>query len=176
MVRGAINDVNGVIDEVGVFKDGAEFFTFAQLDLTPTIKERYFKNVHVTLWYVDEREEAGVPESQGVAVGANWTFYEKLMPFIRVGWSDGEAPLMNATATAGLIRRIHKADLLGFGFNWGDQSNDDLKDQYSSELFYRFQFSQNLAFTPSLQLLIDPALNPDEDQIWVFGLHRRLTP
>jgi len=89
--------------------------------------------------------------------------------------SDGAAPLMNKTATAGLIHRFHKSDLVGLGFNWGDPSNDTLRDQYSSELFYRFQFSQNLAFTPSVQLLIDPALNPSEDQIWVFGLRARLT-
>ncbi len=32
----------------------------------------------------------------------------------------------------------------------------------------------NLALTPSVQLLIDPALNPGEDQIWVLGLRARL--
>ena len=31
-----------------------------------------------------------------------------------------------------------------------------------------------LAITPDVQLLINPALNPDEDQIWVFGLRARL--
>ena len=174
VIRGAINDANGVIDEVDVFKDGAEFFKFVQLDWQPSIKDRYFKNVHVTLWHVDEREEAAVPESKGVAIGANWTFNQKFMPFIRAGWSDGAAPMMNKTATVGFIHRFHKSDLASLGFNWGDPSNDALRDQYSTELFYRFQLSQNLAITPSVQLLIDPALNPIEDQIWVFGLRMRL--
>jgi porin len=175
IIRGAINDANGVIDDVSVFEDGAEFFTFAQLDWGPTIKERYFKNVHVTLWHVDERESAAIPSSQGVALGANWTFYEKFMPFVRAGWSDGTAPLMNKTATVGFIQRIHLRDLVGLGFNWGDPSNKALRDQYSTELFYRFQFSQNFAITPSVQLLIDPALNPTEDKIWVFGIRARLS-
>jgi len=96
------------------------------------------------------------------------------MPFIRAGWSDGAAPMMNKTATVGFIHRFHKSDLASLGFNWGDPSNDALRDQYSTELFYRFQLSQNLAITPSVQLLIDPALNPIEDQIWVFGLRMRL--
>jgi porin len=96
------------------------------------------------------------------------------MPFFPIGWSDGAAPMMNKTAIVGFIHRFHKSDLLGLGFNWGDPSNDALRDHYTTELFYRFQFSQNLSFTPSAQLLIDPALNPDEDKIWVFGLRMRL--
>lgn len=82
---------------------------------------------------------------------------------------------MNKTATVGFIQRFHKSDLIGIGFNWDDPSNDSLRYQYSSELFYRFQLSQNLALTPSVQWLIDPALNPDDDQILIFGLRARFT-
>jgi porin len=89
--------------------------------------------------------------------------------------SDGAAPLMNSTATAGVMRRIHKRDLLGLGTNWGDPSDDALREQYSTELFYRFQFSQNLALTPSVQWLVDPTLNSEEDQTWILGLRARLT-
>ena len=84
---------------------------------------------------------------------------------------------MNKTITGGFMRRFfgtHR-DLLGLGVNWGDPSNDDLRNQYTGELFYRYQLSQNLAITPSTQLLIDPALNPDEDRIWVLGIRARLT-
>lgn len=140
----------------------------------PSIDDRYFKNVHMILWHVDERDEAAIPSSQGIALGANWTFYEKFMPFVRAGWSDGDAPLMNKTATVGLIHRFFRSDLFGIGFNWGDPSDDALRDQYSSELFYRFQISQNLALTPSVQLLIDPALNPNEDRIWMLGQRLRI--
>jgi carbohydrate-selective porin OprB len=80
-----------------------------------------------------------------------------------------------SAATAGVMRRVHKRDLLGLGTNWGDPSDDDMRDQVSTELFYRFQFSQNLALTPSVQWLVDPAQNPEEDQVWVFGLRARLT-
>jgi len=175
VIRGAVNDANGVIDKVGFFDDGAEFSTFAQLDWQPSIQHRYFKNVHMTFWHVDEREDAKVPSSRGIAFGANWTFKEKFIPFFRAGWSEGDAPLMNKTATIGLIHRFHNSDLIGLGFNWGDPSNSALRDQYWNELFYRFQFSQNLALTPSVELLIDPALHPDEDQIWAVSLRVRLS-
>ncbi len=68
-----------------------------------------------------------------------------------------------------------RKDLIGFGLNWGRPSTQGLRDQYTAELFYRLQLAQNLAVTPDVQLLIDPALNPNEDQIWVLGLRARLT-
>ena len=172
---GSISDANGVIDEVELFKGGSEFYSTVELGWAPARSQRYTNQAHVTLWHVDEREDAGIPSSKGVALGANWTYQEKWMTFFRAGWSDGAAPLMNATSTIGFMRRYQKRDLMGLGFNWGDPSNDDLRDQYSTELFYRLQFAQNLALTPSLQWLVDPALNTDKDQIWIFGLRMRVT-
>jgi porin len=32
------------------------------------------------------------------------------------------------------------------------------------------QVYQHTAITPNVQLLVNPALNPQEDQIWVIGL------
>ena len=168
------NDANGVIDEVEFFEGGSEFFTFLEAGWTPSRGQRYTHQAHVTLWHVDEREDAGITQSEGLTIGANWTV-EKWMVFGRLGWSNGGAPLANTTATAGVTYRFLKRDLLGIGFNWSDPSNNNLRDQYSTELFYRFQFAQNLAFTPSLQWLVDPALNPVEDSLWVFGLRMRLT-
>jgi porin len=42
------------------------------------------------------------------------------------------------------------------------------------EVFYRYQFSDNIAITADAQLLIDPALHPSEDQVAVFGVRARL--
>ena len=62
----------------------------------------------------------------------------------------------------------------GFGVNWGNPSDRSLRHQYTGELFYRVQLAQNLAITPSVQLLIDPALNPDENALVVYGLRTRM--
>jgi porin len=67
--------------------------------------------------------------------------------------------------------------VIGLGFNWGKPNQTSFagaNDQYTTELFWRYQLTRELAITPSVQLLIDPALNPSEDQIWVFGLRMRL--
>jgi hypothetical protein len=43
--------------------------------------------------------------------------------------------------------------------------DDNLREQTTVEAFWNFQFAQNLAFTPSIKHLVDPALNPEADQI-----------
>ena len=69
-------------------------------------------------------------------------------------------------------------DLMGIAANWGRTNEETYgfeDDQFTVEAFYRLQLTQGFRVTPSVQLLFDPALNPDEDQIWVFGLRARLT-
>ena len=42
------------------------------------------------------------------------------------------------------------------------------------EAFYRLQLSDETALTTDVQLLLDPALNPEDDSIWVLGLRVRI--
>ena len=66
---------------------------------------------------------------------------------------------------------------IGIGFNWGEPSDTTfgpgLKDQSSMELYYRIQLFKELAITPDLQYIKNPALNPDENSLWVIGLRAR---
>jgi porin len=176
-VLGGINDANGFgSDDLEFFEGGSEFFTFAHIGWTPSKDERYFKNVHVMAWHVDEREDLGIESANGVALAANWTFDDKWMPFARLGFSKGSAPIYNESFTLGIIRKLlYRSDLVGIAANHGSPPDDSLRDQTSIEAFWRFQFSENLAITPSLQLLKDPALNPVDDIVWVFGVRARLT-
>jgi porin len=175
-VLGMVNDANGTVTDLDIFKYGAEFFKAIEFGWTPSRDRRYFNQVHVTGWHVDEREDAGVPESWGFTLASNWSFNDKWLPFIKAGWSDGEAPLMNASVTMGVVYFIARhSDLVGFGFNWGNPADSTLRDQYTSELFYRLQLAENLEVTPSVQLLLDPALNPEDDVVWIGGLRIRLS-
>ena len=176
-VMGGINDANGLgSDNLEFFDGGSEFFTFAHIGWTPSKDERYFKSVHVMTWHVDEREDLGIDSAHGVALAANWTFDDRWMPFARLGFSKGSAPIYNESVTLGVIHKfMYRSDLVGIAANHGSPPDNSLRDQTSVEAFWRFQFSQNVAITPSLQLLIDPALNPVDDKIWVFGVRARIT-
>jgi porin len=106
-----------------------------------------------------------------VFVSANWTYQDKLMLFMKAGHSRGSAPLYNDSVTLGLIYYYaQRSDLFGLAVNYGDPADDSLDDQRTTELFYRLQLAQNLAITPTIQLLSDPALNPDKDEIWTTGV------
>ena len=85
---------------------------------------------------------------------------------VKYGWhADGYA----------LRKPYVRSDTTGIAINWGEPSDDTLRDQVTAEAFYRIQLAQNLAITPSVQYLADPALNPDEDEIWIGSIRTRLT-
>ena len=159
------------------FFDRSEFFKAVEIGWADRGAESSFvDNVHVTLWHTDEREAAGVEDSWGVSMTASWLFDDdRLMPFVRAGWADGDAALADRSVTLGVAGNVtERSDLIGFAVNWSRPSTSS-DDQYVAELFYRLQLAQNLAITPSVQLVVDPALNPDEDVVGVFGLRARVT-
>jgi porin len=176
-VKAGANDVNGVATESEFKFDLDELYTTAEIGWSPARDQRYFQNVHLTYWHADPKENGGSVESDGVTVGTNWTWDNRWMVFAKAGWSDGSAPLYNESYTVGMLHYFAgRSDLLGLATNWGDPPNGSgLNDQTTTELFYRLQLAQNLAITPSLQLVTDPALNPNEDDIWIFSLRARLT-
>ena len=154
--------------------DDFETFKHVEIGWTSSYERRYFDNIHLTAWQVDERDDAGVPDDRGVAFSASWFVENRWVPFLRGGWSDGDAALMQGNISTGLGYFNRHRDLMGFGLSWGEPGDDNLDDQYTAEVFYRFQFSRNFAITPSAQMILDPALNPDEDELFFFGLRARL--
>jgi porin len=173
--KGLITDANGSLTEIEFFPGGSEFFTYGEFGWTPSRDDRFLTNIHIGAWHVDERMDVGVPESHGVVVSANVTINDVFMPFIRAGWSDGEAPFYGKALSGGFIYYLPRyRDLMGFAVAWNDPAVAGLSDQTTLEAFYRYQFSNNIAITADAQLLLNPSLNPSEDQIAVFGLRARL--
>ena len=61
------------------------------------------------------------------------------------------------------------------GVGWAQPSNDALSDRYAMEAFYRWHLTPNLAIATTVQMIVNPALAPNEDTLWVFGLRTGLT-
>jgi porin len=177
-IFGGFGDANGdpTDDGFDTFFDENEYFSHLEIGVTPDFERRYLDNMHITAWHVDKRKKAQVPDGWGVTFSATKFINDKWIPFFRAGYADGDAPLLQATASTGIGYYFPKRrDLLGVGVNWGKPSINELNDQYTAEMFYRLQLSQNLAITPDVQLIINPALNPDENAIVVFGIRGRMT-
>ena len=170
-------DANGSPTRSGfdTFFDESEFFTHVEFGFTSDWKRRYLDNIHVVLWHADERTGAGSPEAWGVAFSAAWYFEDKWMPFLRAGWSDGEASLLNGVVSVGLGIRFKSHDVFGAGVSWGRPSAQELRDQYTAEVFYRFYITQNLFLAPNLQFIVHPALAPGVDALAALGIKARLT-
>jgi len=175
----AYSDPTEPFDGIDTFIDDNEYFTSIELGWTPSHDRIYFDNTHITLWHVDESEKAGAQEGWGAAFSYVSFINDKLMPFVRGGYADDGGTLMQKSLSVGLgYQEVAGRDLLGVGFNWGEPNETTfttgLDNQYTMELFYRFQLAQQFAITPNIEYLKNPALNPDESQIWVFGLRARL--
>jgi porin len=178
-VLGGLADTNGDPTDPGdwfdTFFNDREYFYHFEVGWTSSMERIYLDNIHLTGWYADDRKDAMVEDGWGLAFSAAWFINDSWMPFLRAGYSDDGGALLQASVGAGIgYYWSESRDLLGVGVNWGKPPESGLDDQYTVELFYRLQLAQNLAITPDVQLLINPALNPDENVIGVFGLRARL--
>jgi len=173
-----VSDANGSPTRAGfdTFFGDAEYFTYGEIGWVSSFERRYFDNIHVTAWHVDERQKAGRPDGWGLAFSATWFIHDQWMPFLRGGYSEGGAALLEGSVSTGIGYFVSdRRDLVALGVAWGRPSAGGLRDQYTAELFYRLQLAQNLAVTPSVQVVIDPALNPAEHVLALFGLRARVT-
>ena len=166
-------------DGFDTFFDVREYFKHIEFGWTPSQDQIYLDNVHISFWHADEREAALTPDGWGANFSFSRYLGKKWLPFVRAGYADDGGSLLEKSVSAGFgYQRVQGKNLLGLGLNWGRPSASSfepgLDDQYTVELFYRWNISREITLTPDLQYLKDPALNPDESSIWVFGLRARL--
>jgi porin len=165
------------------FYNDHEYFKHIEIGWTTSKDRAYLDNIHLTMWQVDKREKAGVDDGWGGVLSFTHYIGDKWMPYIRAGYAKDGGSLLERSVSTGFGYQPNPigataGNLLGFGANWGKPNEavfgSGLDDQYAFELFYRLQVTNELAMTPDIQFLIDPALHPDEDNLWVFGLRARV--
>jgi porin len=132
-------------------------------------------NIHLTLWQHDRREATGLPEDWGVSASASWVFRNTWAPFLRAGWCNEGTALYEASVGAGFGYVNRRQDIFGLGVNWG-RPGSDMKDkeQWTLEVFYKYQATEMLAITFDIQQIVNPALNPKDDVIGFYGLRMRV--
>jgi len=180
-LQGGITDANSdptaPLDGFDSVGNESDFFKYIEVGFTPGQDKIYFDNLHVTFWHIDERAN-GTPDGWGL--NASWQKWinDKWLPFIRGGYTEESGSLLEKSATAGVgYQPVPQRGVVGLGLNWGKPNQVSFAgagDQYTTELFWRYQLTRELAVTPSLQYIKDPALNPAEDDLWAFGLRLRL--
>lgn len=164
-----------------VFEDH-EYFTSAEIGWAPDKDQWYLHNYHATLWHADKRDDLGLDDGWGFALSFSEPLDERWLLFARGGYADADGSLLERSVSIGFGYQpggsgIGVGDQLGVGFNWGKPNSKlfgpGLNDQYAAEAYYRLQVTRGIAITPSVQLLIDPALNSNDEAIGVFGVRAR---
>jgi porin len=171
------SDPTDLGETVDSFFNDNEYFTSVELGMTSSQDRIYLDNLHVTLWHVDKRDAAGTPSGWGANFSWNTWLGERWMPFVRAGYADEGGSLLELALSAGAGFRTGRGNVLGFAGHWGKPNEDtygtDLRDQYVGEVYYRWKIGDHFEVSPNLQLIVNPALNPVDDEIWVFGLRAK---
>jgi porin len=181
------HDANADAEKAGfdsLFDEG-ELFTIFEAGFDPGIMERQpgrppFGDVHVSLWHQDKRDEANVGDGWGFVVSGSQRF-GRLLPFLRYGYSEGgsKGPALLKHMVNGGVAFDNifgqSDDRIGIGFTWSEPANGMLSDQKAIDMFYRIQVTPEIAVSPTLQIIIDPVRNPNEDTIIVGGVRTRFT-
>ena len=180
------SDPNDPFEGFNTFFSDHEYFKHFEVGWVTGNKALYYlDNLHLTLWHADEREEIGIDDGWGAVLSFSHTFGSKWLMFARGGYADAGGSLLERSVSIGGgyapsdIGAPGAGHQLGFGANWGRPNEalfgPGLDDQYTMEAYFRLQLTNEIGITPSVQLLIDPAFNPEEDSIWVFGLRARVS-
>lgn len=152
-----------------------EWLKAVEVAWTPAIARYKTDRVQFTYWDKDAHEKAAVSGGNGWVVSAGWQLTDRLIPFTRFGHSDGGAGVAaESAASIGFEYIPRKDQAWSLGAGWAKPSEKTfgpgLDDEYVIETSYKFQIWPFLSLTPDLQLLLDPAKNPDNSSVWVFGL------
>ncbi len=178
------SDPTDPLEGFDTFFNDREHFKHVELGWTGASKEAWFlNNVHLTLWHSDKRKDFGIEDGWGGVFSANFNLNDKWLTFFRAGFADDAGSLLKRSVSIGAGYTPKGMDFLmvdsqfGVGVNWGRPNDSlfgvDLDDQYGVESYYRLQVTKEIAITPSLQYLVDPALNPSGDNEFMFGLRIR---
>ena len=173
------SDPHKPVDGFDTFFNDHEYFEHFEIGWNSTRETAFLNNVHLTLWHGDEREAAATPDGWGANISFSRSVSEHWIPFIRAGYAKDGGSLLEKSLSAGFAyQTIPGGNQLGIAYNWGKPNDStwgpDLDDQHTLEVFYRIQLWKEVAITPDIQFIRNPALNPDDNSLWVFGLRGRL--
>jgi porin len=172
------SDPTDPIDGLDTFFDEREYFKHVELGWNASVETAFLDNVHLTLWHNDKREAAATPSGWGANLSFSRSWKEHWIPFLRFGYAKDAGTLLERSVVTGLAyQTVPGGNQLGLAYNYGVPNENTwgpgLDKQHTLEAFYRIQLWKEIAITPDIQYIRNPALNPAEKDLWVFGIRAR---
>lgn len=113
----------------------------------------------------------------GFSVSFDQDLGRHLGAFCRYGVNDGDLNSVEHILAAGvsfLDPFGRRNDQAGIGASWTRPADDDLRDEFSAEVYYRLQITEGIELSASAQLIEQPSANEEHDEVGVFGLRVRV--
>ena len=148
------------------------WFYAGEVGLRPAVRQ-LGQGVYRLMVYQRELDDA---DEFGWSVSADQDLTDRYGVFLRYGGNDAGINVINHIVSTGvsLLAPFDRGnDEAGIGFSYTRPSDDDLRDEYSSEVYYRLQLTEGIELSGSAQLILDPSAS-DQDAVGVFGLRTRI--
>ena len=86
---------------------------------------------------------------------------------------------MDRSISSGIGYKVNERnDYIGFAAGWKRASSEtdeaNNKDQYTTEVYYRFQLLPRLQITPSIEYIDNPIFSTDIGHFWIESLRLRV--
>jgi hypothetical protein len=191
-IAASLNDMNGDPNLRGLdwsTVGRGEFFYGFEVGYDWKRSEDDFDHVHLLVFYADERSTRSPDTLPNRAGGGFRLLGEKQLGpwvgFASYTFNTAEGggvtgTLANHTATAGFAYRkpFNVAGEAALGFFYMNPIEEifdqRVRNQYGVEAYWRIRLTRNIWITPGIQLLLDPALNLEEDFVAMPHLKFRI--
>lgn len=176
-VGGGVHDANGKDNHIdfGQVWDTPELFTWAEFGFKRNSDSAFGESTHLHYWHQDERVEAGVMESWGLAFSSSYVSDNDISTVVRIGYSEGDAAQMRRFVGIAMSIPARGSDRLLMGAGWGSPPDKSLRSQTVLELLYRTHLTQNIVVSPDIQVTFNPSFNSQENIVYMYGLRLRFT-
>ena len=171
------NPDNKPSDSINSFLQGHYFEAF-EVGLVPEIKtfSSSLEEGHYRLmaWHTAATSEHG--DGAGVALSVDQEVPMHLVPFLRLGYCPAGVGRTSTEVDWGVVSVEplgRPSDRLGIGATWAQPTPPSTHDQFAIEAFYRAELVDGFQVTPDVELIFDPALNPNSTFQAIFGIRVR---
>ncbi len=182
---GLVSDVYGDLLKDNDYLDfgrnvfDGNLFKSVEAGWVPSMDQRYFKKISLTYWHSDAYVNpagSSIESGSGWAFSSHWFFDNKYAPYVRFASSNGngENAFYKNDIQIGNAFLFKSHDLVGLSFSSAEVGGVE-KRQMTAELYYRFHLTEHLAVTPDVQWIINPAGNPNRNDLWYYGIRGRVT-
>lgn len=179
-VLAGFHDANGVNNGPGKPELGEFFYALSlgvKRDHDPAIAGGHY---FVTLWRKDRMKLEDIPSGEGVAFHVEQEVApgSSIVPFARYSYGHGAGLRIRQSLALGVGFEApfeRKDERFGVAMSWAQPMRPGKPDQYGLEAFYRLMLTSNTQVTPDLQVIFDPADNPDARRVVIGGVRVRTT-